>query len=63
MVITDVNEHRLALAKKMGVDVALNTGHGGALSTVHANSPAEAPTGEQAISRVTPAPLRHGTIG
>jgi threonine 3-dehydrogenase len=28
VVITDVNDHRLELAKKMGVDVALNISHG-----------------------------------
>src|SRR5882724_5993956 len=34
IVITDVNEHRLSLAKKMGVDVALNVARGGALREV-----------------------------
>jgi threonine 3-dehydrogenase len=34
VVITDVNEYRLALAKKMGVTVALNVGAGGNLADV-----------------------------
>jgi len=34
VVITDVNEFRLELARKMGVDVALNVAHGGNLADV-----------------------------
>lgn len=32
VVVTDVNEYRLALARKMGADVALNVGNGGSLA-------------------------------
>lgn len=34
VVITDVNEYRLGLARKMGVDVALNVGNGGSLAAL-----------------------------